>query len=224
MAEPTTRPNWIPDNTTGITVPSGSKQNSGWTQEEKPAYEFFNWFFNIVSQWFDFLKGNAEFNVVISSDTNEGDFTTFAGYIAGTPAAGDRVLIKESETISSQMVIPNNISIKMQKGKKFTCSSNLANVIEIGTGVRIESDMVLDLTHTGTITDVINFNGNSANIENIQVNNSSTGTVTNVFVLQSPVSGNMARGETTNTGGGTLINIITDNTLHSNNAVIVRDL
>jgi len=57
MAKPTTKPEWIPDSDPSkIEAPSASKQNTGWLSGEKPPYQFFNWFWNLVSKWVEYLE------------------------------------------------------------------------------------------------------------------------------------------------------------------------
>ena len=57
MSKPATKPAWIPDDDPAkIIAPSESKQNTGWLSGEKPVYQFFNWFFNIVSKWIAYLE------------------------------------------------------------------------------------------------------------------------------------------------------------------------
>ncbi len=57
MAKPTTKPEWIPDSDPSkIEAPSASKQNTGWLSGEKPPYQFFNWFWNLVSKWIEYLE------------------------------------------------------------------------------------------------------------------------------------------------------------------------
>jgi len=117
--KPSNTPDWIPDDTSGIIIPGTSKQSAGWFKEERPPYQFFNWFWNIVSQFIHYFSGEAEYNIIIDTDANEGDYSTLAAYIADSPAAGDRLLMKVDEEITgSTMVIPANISLKLQRGKK----------------------------------------------------------------------------------------------------------
>ncbi len=57
MSKPTSKPNWIPsDDPEKITAPSGSKQNTGWLSGEKPPFQFFNWFWNLISKWIAYLE------------------------------------------------------------------------------------------------------------------------------------------------------------------------
>lgn len=98
MALPT-YPGWIPDNTTNISTPPGGKLTIGWIAE-KPPYQYFNWFFNLVSQWLNRLGPNAP-TVVVGSAA----YCTHATLAAAVADAGVgtniNVLLTESATISS---------------------------------------------------------------------------------------------------------------------------
>lgn len=38
-----------------ISVPGGSKQTTGWVQNEEPPYDFFNWFWRLLSLWLPYV-------------------------------------------------------------------------------------------------------------------------------------------------------------------------
>jgi len=222
MADKPTKPNWIPDDTSNIIVPSGSKQTTGWLKSERPPFEFFNWFFNLVSQFIDYFSGEAEFNIIIDSDTDEGDYTTLAAYIADSPAAGDRVFLKVDEEITgATMVIPANILLKQQKGKKLWCDENLATVLQFSDGVVTEGDLLLELSHTGTVVNAVSLNGDDNNHTNIIVNNASTGTITSAFEIESAKKGNLAKGEILNPSG-TVTTVLTNISADISNDIIIR--
>lgn len=223
MAKPISKPNWIPSNDPAkITAPDTDKQNTGWLSAEKPAFQYFNWFWNLISKWISFLAGNAEYNAVISDDTTEADYTTLAGYIADSPASGDRVLIKSDQTITSKLTIPAGIKLKLLKGKKFTCSANLTTVIEFGNDIATEGDLLLETSHTGTITEAFVFNGNNNNHQNLVVKNISSGTITSAFSIRSSKTGNLVNGEVMVTAG-TITNKIVDVSGALSNQVTIRD-
>ncbi len=57
MSKPISKPDWIPDSDPAkIIAPSDSKQNAGWLSAEKPPYQYFNWFWNLVSKWLAYLE------------------------------------------------------------------------------------------------------------------------------------------------------------------------
>lgn len=51
MAKPTEKPDWVGT----IETPSGSKKTAGWFKDERPPFQFFNWFWKLVSEWIDWL-------------------------------------------------------------------------------------------------------------------------------------------------------------------------
>jgi hypothetical protein len=53
-------PEWIPDNNSSyIVAPSTGFKATGWAAAAKPPARYFNWFFNLVSQWMRFLGPDA---------------------------------------------------------------------------------------------------------------------------------------------------------------------
>lgn len=171
----------------------------------------------------DRLEGEAEFNIIIDS-ADKGDYTTLAAYIADSPAAGDRVLLNLDEEITgTTMIIPANILLKQQKGKKLWCDEiALTTVLQFSDGVVTEGDLLLELSHTGTLPTAVSFNGDDNNHSNVVVKNTSTGTITNAFKLESGKDGNKARGEVLNPSG-TVTNILTDSSGKMANDVVVRN-
>jgi len=71
MAKPTSKPDWIPDDDPEkIEAPSGSKQNTGWLSGEKPPFQFFNWFWNLLSKWIAYLETITDCVPVANGGTN----------------------------------------------------------------------------------------------------------------------------------------------------------
>lgn len=220
--KPSNTPDWIPDNTTGIIIPGTSKQSAGWFKEERPPYQFFNWFWNIVSQFFHFLSGNVKHNIIIDTDANERDYTTLAAYIADSPTAGDRVLVKVDEEITgSTMVIPANISLEFLKGKKLWCDENLTTVLQFSNGVVTRGDLLLELSHTGTVTTAVSLNGNDNNHNDIILKNTTTGTITSAFKIESGKSGNLLNGGVLNPSG-TVTRTFVDDSDDMTNLITVK--
>jgi len=225
MAKPTSTPDWInDDDVTKITTPSGAKQLEGWLPGEKPPYQYFNWFWNLCSKWLQWFDSRTpEWNIVIDSAANEGDYLTLAAYLADAPASGDRVFIALDEVTTSKITIPAGIKLKFKKGNKITCASDLATVIEFGDDCTTEGDFELYLTHTGTTAEAVSINGHNNNHQNIIVNNTSTGTVTAAIILESGKAGNYVNGEVINSGGGTITAVIDDSSGVTSNNVSFRD-
>lgn len=219
---PSEKPNWIPDDTTGITAPNGAKRAIGWILE-KPPFQYFNWFFNNVSQWIDRHASQSEEWIVIDSDADEQDYATLAAYIADTPAAGDRVLIKEDQTVTVQTIVPSDITIKPLDGARLLCATNIAtSVLQLGSNVIIEGVLNIVLSHTGTTAKAVEFNGDNATGK-INVENSSTGTLTTGYHINASKTGNQVAGFIDNTGGGVLTNIGIDSSGEDSNNLQIVD-
>jgi hypothetical protein len=91
---------WIPDNTTNIVEPPDGKKDAGWAPVEKPPAQYFNWLFNLLSQWVNFTGPGAPTVIVGSAD-----YCTHATLAAAVADSGVgtniRVLLTESANISS---------------------------------------------------------------------------------------------------------------------------
>ncbi len=214
---------WVPDDSTGINVPSQTKQNAGWLVE-KPARQFFNWLANRQSRWSHYLSGQSqEFIVIDSANANEKDYDTLAAYIADSPAAGDKVLVKETQALTAQMIIPGGITLRVLGGVTFTRSTLEANsVIKFGSDIIIEGILNLVLSQTGTTAKGIEFDGDNV-VGKINVENSSTGTLTTAYHINANKTGNGVDGSASNTGGGTLTNLIVDSSTENSNLLDIVD-
>lgn len=58
-AKPTTVPLWAYGGGAAITIPMGAKMALGWVVAEKPPAQYFNWQWNLVGQWCDYLNDIA---------------------------------------------------------------------------------------------------------------------------------------------------------------------
>lgn len=228
--KPTDKPQWV---STGndIIEPTGSKQTSGWEADEKPPYQFFNWFWNVVTRITNYIFGRADlWNIIIDTDSEEGDYDTLVDYIADAPAAGDRVLIRQSQTIAATLVIPSDITLGFFHGAELLCSTALVSVLELSAGSRIITPLIIRLSHgAGTITDVVMFDGDDIYCESIMVINTGVGNITNAFTIELNVEHVIAGGYALATGAGSISNIlidvsnnVTNNVAISNDTEIVR--
>jgi hypothetical protein len=72
MAKPTDLPEWAssPQDVNDIVVPSAGRKQTGWHRNagvpEKPPYQFFNWFQNLVYQWVSWFDSNIDQGVKTS--------------------------------------------------------------------------------------------------------------------------------------------------------------
>lgn len=204
-------------------TPSGAKKNTGWLADERPPYQFFNWFWYVLSLWQNWLAPAVRHNVIISDNADERDFATLASYIAGAPAAGDRVLITNNQVIAAQLIIPNNITLCIQDGVKFTSAIDLSDsLLEFGSNVVIEGVLVLELSHAGTTDAGIELNGDGNNLD-IVIDNTSTGTLAIGVLVNVATISNLLKGEVKNTGAGAITTVLNDLSLDESNIVEIRD-
>lgn len=228
MSRPSDKPNWINDGTTGIEVPTPAEQDAGWddtfTTGLKPPRQWFNWFQNRVVLWRRWLSGQAGEYIVIDStagNEDERDYETLADYIADSPSAGDKVLVKTNQVLTAQMVIPSDITLRIIDGVVFTRSTlDAASVIQFGSNWIIEGILNLILSQTGTTAKAIEINGDNG-FGDIIVENSSTGTLTDAFAINAGKKNNFIRGITKNTGGGAITNDFIDNSAVNSNSVLI---
>ena len=221
--KPTDKLDWIPDDTTNILEPLPSRKASGWLFGEKPPNNVFNFITNLINRLLDYAMGQAEDWIVIDSDLDEGDYATLTAYLADSPTSGDRILIKDVQTVIVQTIIPSHITIKFLDGRGLLCATNIAtSILQFGSNVIIEGVLDLTLTHTGTTARAIEFNGDNV-IGNINVNNGSTGILTTAYHINANKTGNRINGFAQNTGGGTLTNVIVDNSTEDSNLLEIVD-
>ena len=70
MAKPTNTPDWASTTGGSQVEPSGAKKILGFTDQEKPPFQYFNWFWALISEWITYLNG--QFTV---SETTTGPFS-----------------------------------------------------------------------------------------------------------------------------------------------------
>lgn len=222
-SKPTNKPNWIPsDDVTKIIEPTVPKKNTGWLALEKPPFQFFNWFFNITSKWIHFHAGAVQYNIIVGGDSDERDYATMAAYIADSPAAGDRVLIKADEVLTATLVIPADIEVTMLKGNKFTLATNFSPIIQLGNNVKTKGDFRVENSDTGTIAKGFSINGDNSHHNNLIIENKNTGTLTDAFYIEAGAEGNYSQCRPINSGGGAITNDLTDNSGNDENHVTVK--
>lgn len=94
-------PAWIPSNNVALIVaPSGAKLSTGWAAAEKPAFQYMNWFFNLVSNWIN-LVGAASHDVVVGAGANCTHATLAAAVADAAVTTNVKVLIQDSVTLAA---------------------------------------------------------------------------------------------------------------------------
>jgi hypothetical protein len=220
--KPTEKPGWVSgDEAARIQEPTGSKKLTGFLKNERPPFNFLNWLFNIFSHWLDYFAGNAQYNIIIDSDTDEGDYTSMVAYVADSPSAGDRILTKIDEVLTGTLVFPAGIEITQQKGKKFTLATNFSPIVQFGNNVKTKGDFRVENSDTGTIAKGFSLNGDENHHDNLIIENKSTGTITNAFYVESAKVKNCAKGNSVKSSG-TITNDLTDNSGNDKNHITVK--
>ena len=224
-AKPTEKVDWInDDDPIKIIAPSTAQKLAGWIKDQLPPAQRFNWLWNLLGNSQIYHNAQVQDWIVIDSDTDERDYATLTAYLADAPAAGDRVLIKEDQTVTVQTVIPDDITLKFLDGSRLLCATNIAtSVLQMGSNIIIEGVLNLVLSQAGTTDKAIEYNGD--NVKGvIDVENASTGTLTTAHSINASKTGNEIRGIAKNSGGGTLTNVLVDNsTEDSNDISIIND-
>lgn len=221
MAEkPSSKPLWA---TTGDkTEPAGSKKATGWLRLEKPPYQFMNWLFNTIGEFIDYLSGNVQYNIIVGGDSDERDYATMAAYIADSPSAGDRVLIKGNEVLTATLIIPDGIEITMLKSNKFALATNFSPIIQLGDNIKIKGELRVENSDTGTIAKGFSFSGDNSHSDNLIIENKDTGTITSAFYIEAGSEGNYSQCRSINSGAGAITNDLTDNSANDENHVTVK--
>lgn len=211
------------DATGNITEPNAGRKTSGWLFTVKPPAQNFNWFWNLLGLQQFYSNAQVQDWIVIDSDADEQDYATLTAYLADSPTAGDRLLIKKDQTVAVQTVIPSDITLKFLDGARLLCATDIAtSILQLGSNIIIEGVLNLVLSQTGTTDKAVEFNGDNVN-GRINVENASTGTLTTAYNLNAGKTGNNVDGFAQNTGGGTLSNTLVDNSTEDSNNVIIVD-
>ena len=156
-------------------------------------------------------------------DATEGDYPTLVAYLADAPATDDRILVKEDQTVTAQVVLPDNITIKFLDGARLLCATNIAtSILKTGTNLIIEGTLNIILSQTGTTAKTVEFDGDNV-VGKINIVNFSTGTLTTGYHINANKTGNRVSGFVQNIGGGAITNIFADNSTEDSNLLIIVD-
>lgn len=133
IQKPTEKPEWASNNPTGIVSPSASKKESGWTgPPEKPPYQFFNWFQNLVFKWIDWLEEKA-------SLTFGGKPITTLTITSGSITATSSQHVVDTEASAASDDLTNILAPDLADGRiiVINCASaaRVISVINAATGV-----------------------------------------------------------------------------------------
>jgi|SRR6185437_3465046 len=138
MPKPSSYIGWIPTNDgTLINTPSSGKLASGWAAAEKPAFQYMNWFFNLVSQWINFAGPGAP-DVIVGAESYCTHATLAAAISDGAVGNNVNVLVVDSATINTTINLTKSgwkvffaPGVTYTNGTAGTCLSCQATGIEI---------------------------------------------------------------------------------------------
>ncbi len=121
MVKPSEKLNWIPDNTTNITDPSGLK-TAGFTSGQKVVANFNNYLFNRASQWINWVDSTIiEVDTTITVDSS-------AEYIAMAALFSSGVILLNNSTLTVNIdlaITPTTtLEINSVSGGKLIFNSN----------------------------------------------------------------------------------------------------
>lgn len=135
--KPTSYPGWIPNNTSNIVVPPGGKLTSGWLPLEKPPSQYFNWFFNLVSQWINFA-GPGTPSAIIGAEAYCTHATLAAAVADSGLGTNIRVLLVDSQNISATVHLTKaGWQIDALPGVTYTKSGVVSGISCEAAGVQI---------------------------------------------------------------------------------------
>lgn len=58
-AKPASTPRWADGGSAEVTEPASGKKDIGWLSAERPPAQYFNWLFNLIYQWMEYLDDGA---------------------------------------------------------------------------------------------------------------------------------------------------------------------
>jgi hypothetical protein len=155
---------------------------------------------------------DAQFNVYIHA--TDGDYTSLAAYVAGSPATGDRVFYDADETLTSTITIPDGVTITQGNGRALSVNMTATTAITINDHTRLDGRFKITLVG-GTITNLINVTGVSNDLDDIWITGTG-GTITNGINLDSGAINNFGW---LSCAGGAFTNTLVDNSGDNTNYV-----
>lgn len=115
---------WITDDDTDKYIaPSDAKRLQGWIKEEKPPFQYFNWFFRLVDRWLQWAEAQSDENV--------------AAIAANAQAISDEATARSDADTTLQ----NNINA--EASARAGADSTLQSNIDSETSIRASADSTL---------------------------------------------------------------------------------
>lgn len=150
MAKPIKKPSWLTGYSGSNSVePSVGKKSSGWAADERPPAQYFNWLFQIVSDWIDYVDSvssliemaSYQYKAIIGTVGvgSPATHATLAAALADSAVPnGSRILILEDQNLSAPVTITKNfIEVHFAGGKSLIKSAGTQGLIIQGLNCRI---------------------------------------------------------------------------------------
>ena len=197
LPKPSSKPEWMPGaGAPEVQEPSSGKKITGWLIDERPPREYFNWLFQNLSEWVDYLESLTDetvgFSAIFKYRVGTGSFATHATLNAAIAdaAAGDGILVLSDATINTiQSISKNNLLIQFLPGVTYSKGSATSALQIQASGCRIKGgrffgfnggsdhailidvgsnfSFISECRFSGNTNDVTDNNGNSTIFGNI---------------------------------------------------------
>lgn len=179
MEKPDDYIDWLPDNdATKMVEPNDAKKAAAWGANEKPPYQFFNWFWNMVGRWIRYFdKSISVYDVTIGAGEDCTHATLAAALADSDVGTNVRVLLRDNITGGASATTLNKAGWKIDcrpgvtftKGVATTGLSVAAANIEIRglrfAGFSVSGDKAIAFTAAGDYGRVLFCNFNAADTE-----------------------------------------------------------
>jgi hypothetical protein len=165
MAKPTSHLNWTDGDASKITEPVSGKKLLGWTADERPPFQYFNWLFWDLDQWNKYFEGltdamQAQVNTLVAAgkqyaaivgSTADCTHANLAAALADSAVpAGSKILQKVSETAATRYsVSKSDIRIECMPGVSFSKNGDTVCFEVSGARFKLTDGRILGFTASG---------------------------------------------------------------------------
>ena len=127
--KPIKKPSWMSGiSSPEVVEPSAGKKIDGWNADERPPAEYFNWLFQNLSDWVDYLDQIGNFvdafgnmyRAIVGSSAVCTHATLAAALADASVVPGDKILVLEDLTVNTTVQVTKNfIEIEFHKRASF---------------------------------------------------------------------------------------------------------
>lgn len=134
--KPSEKLDWVTDDSPlKIIEPSDAKKLLGWTVNERPPFQFFNWQANLIDKWLQYINAVSDVDFTVG-DGDDDQYTTLAAALAAA-TANTRILVSKNLVLTAPAVVDEDgVEIIFRPG--VTIQSDSIN----GTGIQVQSENV----------------------------------------------------------------------------------